>query len=230
MFKKLFGSAGSKPAAAPVASSSANTTIDAITANLQQEETLIKRQELLEKKVQQELEKGKELLKANKKNQALLCMRRKKQYEDEIVRIGNLILKLSEQRGMLEAQQTNVLAINALDQGQKVISAGLKNTKVEKIDKLVDDMAEAKAQMDEFNQALAQPTGVEEDEDELLKELEDGIAQDLDAQLTEPAAVPTHAVPAQAGKLPAVPTRPVPAKPAMTKEEEELAQLEKEFA
>ena len=109
MFKKLFG--GAKDPAPPVQAPTvraANQTINSIQALADQEETLEKRKALLEKKMDAELEKARELNKAGKKPQALMCLKRKKLMEADMTNIDNLILKVSEQRIMLEGQRTTV--------------------------------------------------------------------------------------------------------------------------
>jgi hypothetical protein len=75
MFKKLFGSADKGPAVKPPSASSANTTINAIQDMGDKEESLEKRKELLEKRIDAELQKAREYNKAGKKQQALMCLK-----------------------------------------------------------------------------------------------------------------------------------------------------------
>jgi hypothetical protein len=91
----------------------------------------------------------------------------------------------------------------------------------------------------QINDALAQPTGLtaDLDEDELLGELEELEAQELDKQLLAPAPVPAGRAPAAAAKqqaphaaLPSAPQGRVPAAASKTPEELELEQLQAEMA
>ena len=66
MFKKLFGSS-STPAVKPPSQSNVNKTIDSIQSLQEHEDQLEKRKALLEKKIEAELQKARELNKAGKK-------------------------------------------------------------------------------------------------------------------------------------------------------------------
>lgn len=66
MFKKLFGSSSSS-AVKPPPQSAVNKTIDSIQSLQEHEEQLEKRKALLEKKIEAELQKARELNKAGKK-------------------------------------------------------------------------------------------------------------------------------------------------------------------
>lgn len=69
MFKKLFGSS-STPAVKPPPQSAVNKTIDSIQSLQEHEDQLEKRKALLEKKIEAELQKARELNKAGKKASA----------------------------------------------------------------------------------------------------------------------------------------------------------------
>ena len=92
MFKKLFG--GSKEASAPIPPptvKAATQTINSIQQLADQEENLEKRKALIEKKMEAELQKARELNKAGKKQQALMCLKRKKLLETEMQNLDNMV-------------------------------------------------------------------------------------------------------------------------------------------
>ena len=110
MFKKLFGGSKDQPVAPiqPPTVRAANQTINSIQQLADQEETLEKRKGLLEKKIDAELQRAKELNKAGKKPQALMCLKRKKLLENEMTNLDAMIMRVMEQRIMLEGQRQTV--------------------------------------------------------------------------------------------------------------------------
>lgn len=83
-FRKILGSSSSSAEKTTTRHSSTAKTIDTIEALTQKEEHLEKRRQLLEKRVEQELENAKKYSKENKKNQALLCLKKKKMFEKNV--------------------------------------------------------------------------------------------------------------------------------------------------
>ena len=119
MFKKLFGgskegSASSAPIPPPTVKA-ATQTINSIQQLQDQEESLEKRKALIEKKMEAELQKARELNKAGKKQQALMCLKRKKLLEAEMTNLDNMAIRITEQRMMLEGQRVTVRAMNVKD-------------------------------------------------------------------------------------------------------------------
>lgn len=72
----------------------------------------------------------------------------------------------------------------------------MKATNVENVDKVLDEINETTDQMKQIQEAFAQPTGLagDMDEDELLGELEELEATELDKELLQPAPVPVSKV------------------------------------
>ncbi|KAG1673880.1 hypothetical protein FOA52_012905 [Chlamydomonas sp. UWO 241] len=227
MFKKLFGSADKGPTVKPPSASSATTTINAIQDMGDKEESLEKRKELLEKRIDAELQKAREYNKAGKKPQALMCLKKKKLLEQEVGNLENMIMRLIEQRNMLEAQRTTVEVVSSMHTAAKVAKSNMKEMNIDKVDEVLDEINETNEQMQQINEVFANPTGLGAmlDEDELLGELEELEALDLDAELLEPAPVPKTKV--EGGKMPSAPTAAVPKK---TAEELELEALQAEMA
>lgn len=234
MFKKLFGESKGGPSA-PSGSggkpTAANQTINAIQNLSEREEQLEKRKSLLEKRVNEELEKAKEFTRQKKKSQALLALKKKKMYEQQLEQLDTLILRVNEQKMMLENQRTTADVVSSMHQAATASKNTMKEMKIENVDQIMDEIQEQNDQMRMISEAISQPTGLaaELDEDELLGELEDLEAEELDKQLLKPAPVPTTAAPAAepAAKLPSVPQKAAAAK---TPEELELEQLQAELA
>lgn len=220
-----------------VPAAAATNTINTIQRLTEQEESLDKRKALLEKKIEAEMEKAREFTRQKKKPQALQCLKKKKLLESQIMQLENMVMRVLEQRQMLESQRTTVEVVSTLHASAIAGKENMKAMKIENVDKVLDEINETNDQMKQLNDVFSQPTGLsaELDEDELLGELEELEATELDAQLMEPAAVPTAKVPgiatAAASALPSVPQRQ-PARPAAakTQEELELEALEAEMA
>lgn len=95
----------------------------------------------------------------------------------------------------------------------------------------MDEIQEANEQMQQIQQALGAPSGISAgiDEDELLNELEEMDAAQLDEELLQPAPVPAHKVPSAAQGLPSAPANKVPQAAAKSKEDLELEALQAEM-
>lgn len=120
MFKKLFGAGGpAKPPGAPGTSTAANQTINAMQSLAEREEQLEKKKELLQKRINDEMEKAREFTRQKKKSQALMCLKKKKMYEQQLERMDALISRVLEQRNMLEEQQTTFGVLGAMQDAAK---------------------------------------------------------------------------------------------------------------
>lgn len=230
MFKKLFGNKPAEPLP-PQSAASANKTISAIQNLTEHEEQLDKRKSLLEKRIEAELEKAKEFTRQKKKTQALQCLKKKKLLENEVANLDNMIMRVNEQRMMLEGQRTTVEVVSTMHAAAMTAKDNMKAMKIENVDKVVDEINETTDQMRQLNEVFAAPLGLgnDLDEDELMGELEELEASELDKELLQPAPVPTTKVPQASEKMPSVPQRQKPAA-AKTAEELELEALQAEMA
>ncbi|KAG2447772.1 hypothetical protein HYH02_007229 [Chlamydomonas schloesseri] len=232
MFKKLFGQKPGAASAVPATSANAaNKTISAIQNLTEHEESLEKRKALLEKRMDAELEKAKEFTRQKKKPQALQCLKKKKLLENEIANLDNMIMRVNEQRMMLEGQRTTTEVVSSMHTAALAAKDNMKAMKIENVDKVLDEINETTDQMRQLNEVFANPLGLgnDLDEDELLGELEEMEASELDKELLEPAPVPATKVPGAAEKMPSVPTKQKQ-QPAKTQEELELEALQAEMA
>ena len=192
---------------------------DAIQNQREAIDTLEKRQQLLEVKIQHLLEEAKAKAAANDKRGALLVLKRKKMHEQELETLMQSHLTLEQQIQSLEAAQTTQLAVSALQQGVKAQQNLNNAVKMEDMDQLVEDMEEQRELQAEIAQVLGQGTKVTDDDD-LLEELEQ--LQSAELQKNMPTYLP--AVPSHPAKIAA---RPAPAVTSeLTAEEQaELAAL-----
>lgn len=204
-----------------------------LTPFTQTEELLVKRRDVLDKKIAIELERARELTRSKNKRGALMALKKKKMYEQQREQLENQILRVSEQQMMLENQRTVVETVDAMRTAATASKRVMTEMKIDDVDKVLDSINEQTEDMRQIQDALGNPIGaaMDLDEDELLGELEELEASELDEQLLEPAAVSAGParVPQAAAALPTAPARR-PAAPAKTPEELELEELQAELA
>ncbi|GJP41859.1 hypothetical protein CLOM_g1489 [Closterium sp. NIES-68] len=214
MFGKIFG----KPKEQP----SVRQSLDKLSET---REMLEKKLKVLEKRVAMELQKAQEFSKQKNKRAAIQCLKKKKLYENQIDALNNYIFRLQDQEVNLEGASVTVEMMSAMKESAQAIQGVQKKMNIDDVDKTLDEINEQSENMKQIQDALSQPVGIaaDLDEDELMAELEELEALELDEQLLQPAA----AVPAQ--PLPSVPKK-VPAQKAPAEEEDELERMRAEMA
>ena len=213
-----------------------------ITTDKQTLEMLDKREALLIKKISTELEKAREFNRSGNKRAALQCLKRKKLYESQCEVVANQQLKLQEQMIVLEGSKATAETFNALKSGAGAMKQLAKETDVDKVDKVMDEISDQTEKMRQVNEALGQQVGyaAELDEDELEAELAELDALDVeDALLQKEIEELEPGFTTQSKEevvvMPDVPKmKPVPKMPANVKkiastEEEELEALRAEM-
>ena len=157
---------------------------------------------------------------------ALFALKRKKMYEAEIDKIANIKMTLETQVMNLESAAQNAETFKAMNQGKNAMSNIREDTNIDKVDDLMDEIKEEMEMADEISNALAQPVDPLMDEDDLLAELQEMEAEDVEDQLLQPAKMAQEEIAfpdVASGELPAIAN-------ATKAEEEELKQLEAELA
>ena len=199
---------------------------------------LEKREALLHKKMAAELSKAKEFNRLKNKRAALQCLKKKKLYEQQVENLQNSQLKLEEQVITLEGSKTTAETFSALKSGAGAMKQLHRDTNIDDVDKVMDDINEQSEKMRQVQEALGQPVGysADLDEDELDAELAELEAEDLEAELAleeeEIAAkpVPVAARPAATGisaaAMPSAPASRAPVLPSVPGKSEEDAELE----
>ncbi|XP_078501057.1 charged multivesicular body protein 4a isoform X2 [Lissotriton helveticus] len=177
------------------------------------EEIMVKKQEFLEGKIQQELATAKKHGTKNKRA-ALQALKRKKRYEQQLSQIDGTLSTIEFQRESLENATTNTEVLKTMSEAAKAMKEAHQHMDVDKVDDLMADITEQQELAQEISDAISRPMGFADDvdEDELLAELEEMEQEDLEKELLnvgedEPA------------KLPSVPATRVPTVPALEEEE-----------
>lgn len=215
MIAKLFGGGG-KGGKAP-------TPQEAIQKLRETEEMLGKKQEYLEKKIDQELMTAKKNGTKNKRA-ALQALKRKKRFEKQLAQIDGTLSTIEFQREALENANTNTEVLKNMSYAAKAMKAAHENMDIDKVDDLMADITEQQEVAQEISDVISRPVGFGEefDEDELMAELEELEQEELDQNLLDIEGAPD--VP-----LPSVPSTSLPSRPAKKKEEEDeddMADLE----
>lgn len=214
IFGKLFGK--SKEEKAP-------TPQEAIQKLLEVEDLMVKRQGVLEKKIDEEIKVAKTNGTKNKRL-ALQALKRKKRYETQLNQIDGTLTTLEYQRESLENANTNTEVLKTMAFAAKAFKSGME-LDVDKVEELRDDIAEQQELASEISNVISSPMGIDQqvDEDELMKELEELEQEDLDKELLDlpsatlpdiPSSVPSSDIAASTTK-----------KPAASAEEKELDEL-----
>ncbi|KAL9179721.1 hypothetical protein ACHAXT_009011 [Thalassiosira profunda] len=204
---------------------SRTTTANTVVSLRENIATQEKREEHLQKKIDQLTAEAKAKMAKKDKKGALFALKRKKLYEAEVDKIGNIKMTLETQVMNLESAAQNAETFKAMNAGKSAMTNLREDTNIEKVDDLMDEIKEEMELADEVSNALAQPVDpLLTDEDDLLAELQELEAEDVEEQLLQPARK-------EEISMPAVPSGELPSIPNATKaEEEELKQLEAELA
>jgi len=173
-------------------------------------ETLDKREQFLDKKIQQQLAEAKRYNAAGNKRMAVAALKRKKMLMDQQQKIAGAREKIEIQMNAIESAKMDMEIIDSLQVGTKTMAEMHKGMTAEKVDKVMDDMSDQMAVSQEISDALGQQIGEPIDEDELLEELDELEEEDITDQVAE---------------LPA-PGRAKAKAKAAPSEEEDLAELE----
>merc|ERR1712142_1413510 len=147
---------------------------------------LTKKQEFLEKKIDQELLTAKKNGTKNKRA-ALQALKRKKRYEKQLGQIDGTLSTIELQREALENASTNTEVLNAMHTASKSLKKAHQDLDVDKIADLMDDIQEQQDIANEISDAISNPVGMaaDFDEDDLLAELDELEQEELDKHLLE---------------------------------------------
>jgi charged multivesicular body protein 4 len=192
-FKNLFGA--KKPDPSPSTSESIQKLRDT-------ENMLLKKQEFLEQKVEQELELAKKNASANKRV-ALQALKRKKRYEQQLEQLQGTLTTIETQREALENANTNSAVLDTMKGASDALKKSHKDMNIDNVHDMMDDIAEQNDIANEISNAIS--TGIVSsgvDEDELAKELEELEQETLDSELLNVTPTPS--------KLPDVPSTDLP--------------------
>ncbi|GAB4820642.1 hypothetical protein N2152v2_007688 [Parachlorella kessleri] len=227
-WSKLFkGKSSTETAAVQQPSASCTAKVQVAKGKLDDaEELLVKKRDLLERQIAQQLEKARQATRDKNKTAALAALKKKKLYEAQLEQIECSILRVDEQQLMLENSQTTMMTLATLGDAAKAAKVLSAELSVEQVDQLRDQLDEQHDEMRQITDMLGQPMGAVGDFDDVEAELE-GLEQDLaDAELASLDPVPSKIAAVHVG--PAA-VRPAAAAAAKTQEELELEELEQEL-
>jgi charged multivesicular body protein 4 len=209
-FGKMFGKKEEK----------APSTGEAIQKLKETEDMLIKKQEYLEAKIDQEVVIAKKNASKNKRA-AIQALKRKKRYEKQLQQIDGTLSTIEVQREALEGANTNTAVLKTMKNAADALKNAHLNMDVDEVHNMMDDIADQQDLSNEISNAISNPIGFGEDmdEDELEKELEALEEEAMEEHLFK---VP------HPHELPAVPTGEI-AKPKPSKkveDEDDMKELE----
>jgi len=196
------------------------TARDAIINLRQQLGMLEKKEEYLQKKIDEELKKARTNAVSNKAV-ATAALRRKKAHETEMDRLANTRLTLETQVNALESANINHETMIAMKRGSEALRVIHQGLTIDKVDATMDSIREQMELTNEISDAIANPVnmGVDMDDEELKQELADLEQEQLDSKLMGAERAPIHA--------PSEPSRVTngPVQAPAAEEDEEEAQL-----
>ncbi|KAF3703684.1 Charged multivesicular body protein 4c Chromatin-modifying protein 4c [Channa argus] len=154
------------------------------------EEMLTKKQEYLEKKIEQELMTAKKHGTKNKRA-ALQALKRKKRLEQQLTQIDGTLSTIEFQREALENSHTNTEVLKNMGMAAKAMKHVHENMDLGKIDDLMQDITEQQDVAQEISEAISRPFGETYDEDELLAELEELEQEGLEESMKNMGGLPS---------------------------------------
>jgi charged multivesicular body protein 4 len=158
-------------------------------------EALTKRENTLEKKIEAQMLLARKKNAAKDKRGALFCLKKKKMYEAETIKIQNTRLTIESQIMSLEGAVSNAGIVQGMAEASEALRKINDSANIDKVEGIMDDIQDGMADQQEINDIISQPVGMNLDEDDLLSELDALVNED--AAATRPAAVPLAPTPAQ---------------------------------
>ncbi|XP_068438160.1 charged multivesicular body protein 4c [Clinocottus analis] len=154
------------------------------------EEMLTKKQDYLEKRIEQELMIAKKNGTKNKRA-ALQALKRKKRLEQQLTQIDGTLSTIEFQREALENSHTNTEVLKNMGFAAKAMKQVHENMDIDKIDDLMQDITEQQDVAREISEVISGPYGETFDEDELLAELEELEQEELEDNMKSMGGLPS---------------------------------------
>ncbi|EPQ27625.1 uncharacterized protein PFL1_04763 [Pseudozyma flocculosa PF-1] len=170
-----------------------NNARDAIVGLRSQLLMLEKKEEHLNKKIEDELRKAKANVSTNKRA-AQAALRQKKVYENELDKIAGTRMTLETQVNAIESANMNFETMQAMRQGAAALKSIHGSMDIDKVDATMDSIREQMDITNEISEAISNPVnmGHDLDEDELQNELEELEQDELNSRLVGADSVPLH--------------------------------------
>lgn len=151
---------------------------------------LTKKQDYLEKRIEQELMIAKKNGTKNKRA-ALQALKRKKRLEQQLTQIDGTLSTIEFQREALENSHTNTEVLKNMGFAAKAMKQVHENMDIDKIDDLMADITEQQDVAREISDAISRPFGDEFDEDELMAELAELEEAELEESMDRMGGLPS---------------------------------------
>jgi len=166
---------------------------DAIVTLRQQLAMLEKKEEHLQKKIDDEVRKARANAVSNKAV-ATAALRRKKAYEVEMDRLSGSRMTLETQVNTIESANLNAETMTAMKKGADALKVIHGNLTIDKVDATMEAINTQRDIANEISEAISNPlnAGVDIDEDELNKELAELEQEEFNARLEGAEHVPIH--------------------------------------
>eukprot|EP00316_Scyphosphaera_apsteinii_P009210 CAMPEP_0119309090 /NCGR_PEP_ID=MMETSP1333-20130426/14245_1 /TAXON_ID=418940 /ORGANISM="Scyphosphaera apsteinii, Strain RCC1455" /LENGTH=238 /DNA_ID=CAMNT_0007313007 /DNA_START=13 /DNA_END=729 /DNA_ORIENTATION=+ len=163
-----------------------NSTTAAIGKLRDHIELLEKREELLIRKIDNEIKQAKSFGNQNKKREALVCLKRKNMYQKQLDQIAATKMNLEMQRLQLENVNITQATLEVTKHGAKAMADATRRMGgVDAVENVIDEMEEGLQDAKEIDDAISRPINYgQEDDDELLAQLEELEQGDLNQQFT----------------------------------------------
>ncbi|PWY98988.1 Snf7-domain-containing protein [Testicularia cyperi] len=170
-----------------------NAARDAIVGLRSQLLMLDKKEEHLNKKIEDEYRKAKANATTNKRA-ATAALRQKKAYENELDRIAGMRMTLETQVNNIESANMNLETMTAMKKGADALKSIHGSLNIDKVDATMDSIREQMDLTNEISDAISNPVGMghDIDEDELKNELEELEQEELNERLVGADSVPLH--------------------------------------
>ncbi|KAF8487571.1 late endosome to vacuole transport-related protein [Gautieria morchelliformis] len=197
---------------------------DAIVTLRQQLGMLEKKEEYLQKKIDDEVRKAKANAVSNK-SLATQALRRKKAAENQLDQLAGQRLQLEMQVNTIESANLNAETMLAMKKGSDALKAIHGNINLNKVDETMEAINAQREIANEISEAISNPVGagIDIDEDELKQELADLESEELNDRLMGADRAPIHS--------PAGPSRVVPeTREEIDEEEAQLKELQAALA
>ena len=146
-FGKIFGKGGDKGGV---------STGEAIQKLRDTEEMLLKKQDFLESKINQEVATAKKNSKTNKRA-ALQALKRKKRFEKQLQQIDGTLSTIELQRDALESASSNTAIIDTMHKAAGAMKNAHKQLDVGTVNDIMDDIAEQQEVAKEISDAISNP-------------------------------------------------------------------------
>ncbi|KAF8812393.1 hypothetical protein BYT27DRAFT_6417272 [Phlegmacium glaucopus] len=168
---------------------------DAIVNLRQQLQMIDKKEEHLQKKIEEETKKARANAVSNK-TVATAALKRKKMNEVELNRLGESRLHLEMQVNTLEAANMNAETMAAMKKAADALKIIHGNLTMDKVDATMAAVNEQRELANEIAETIATPLYTDAiDDDELKRELEELEQDELNERLNQADHVPVHQPP-----------------------------------